>query len=108
MTRFTAVAAACFVASSCAVSDPATITPDTPDGLPGVDAGGEAIPAKTTDGADASTPPPPPPAPPQTDAGTKTTSAAKPAAGEVVITEVMFNPSGPEPKSEWIELTNTT
>lgn len=46
-------------------------------------------------GRDASVPP--------VDAGP---AGAKPAAGEVLITEVMYNPSGPEPDEEWIEITN--
>jgi hypothetical protein len=29
-------------------------------------------------------------------------------AGELLVTEVMFNPTGTEPDSEWIELHNTT
>jgi hypothetical protein len=34
--------------------------------------------------------------------------APKPAQGEVLITEVMYNPSTPEPASEWFEVHNTT
>jgi hypothetical protein len=34
--------------------------------------------------------------------------APKPAQGEVLITEVMYNPSTPEPESEWFEVHNTT
>ena len=34
--------------------------------------------------------------------------AAKPVQGEVLITEVMFNPTGTEPDAEWFELHNTT
>ena len=34
--------------------------------------------------------------------------AALPTQGEVLITEVMFNPSGTEPDDEWIEVTTTT
>jgi hypothetical protein len=104
MTRFPAVAAACFVALSCAVSEPADTTPDIVPGLPGVDAGSDPVPAKTTTGADAAVPPPPPAPPPDE----KSAALDKPGPGDVLITEVMFNPSGPEPKSEWIELTNTT
>jgi hypothetical protein len=47
---------------------------------------------------DASQPPPPPPPP----------TASKPAQGEVVISEVMYDPSGPDPAGEWIEVYNTT
>ncbi|MDF2693812.1 MAG: hypothetical protein K0S65_2195 [Labilithrix sp.] len=39
------------------------------------------------------------------DSGTGT--AVKPAQGEVVISEVMFNPSTTEPDTEWIEIYNT-
>lgn len=31
-----------------------------------------------------------------------------PSPGDLVITEVMFDPSGPEPQSEWFEVYNTT
>jgi hypothetical protein len=34
--------------------------------------------------------------------------ASKPTQGEVLITEVMYDPSGVEPASEWFELYNTT
>ncbi len=33
-------------------------------------------------------------------------TAVKPAAGDVLISEVMYNPSGVEPDSEWIEIAN--
>jgi hypothetical protein len=109
MSRTSASVAACFVALSCAVSDPAQVTPDVTAGLPNVDAGNDPVPAKGTTGAeqvdDASAPPPPshaPPPPPPSPTN------AKPGVADVVITEVMYNPSGPEPKSEWLELWNAT
>lgn len=37
-----------------------------------------------------------------------TPSASKPSQGEVLITEVMYDPFGNEPASEWIELHNRT
>jgi hypothetical protein len=44
---------------------------------------------------------------PAPDAGASpTTPAPKPTAGEVLVTEVMFNPSGSEPDAEWIEVYN--
>ncbi len=50
---------------------------------------------KTTQ--DSGNPPPPPPPPPTT---------PMPSAGEIAISEVMYNPSGSEPDEEWIEITN--
>jgi hypothetical protein len=44
------------------------------------------------------------------DAGTDAGDAsvvAPPAVGDLVITEVMFNPSGPQPAAEWFEVYNT-
>lgn len=100
----------------CAMSTPADLTPDIDPNLPGLDAGYDPRPApgqpdadagasieeqpdgstqKPTSGMDAgvdATPPPP--------------TAPKPTAGEVLITEVMFATSTPEPQSEWIELHN--
>jgi Lamin Tail Domain len=43
--------------------------------------------------------PPPPPPPP---------GVSKPKAGEVIISELLYDPSGTEPDNEWIELFNTT
>lgn len=105
MSRFSAAAAACLVASSCAVSEPVAVTPDVDPELPTVDGGSAGIPAKTTDGADAAALAPPP-SPHGPDAAVA--ALDRPGPGDVVITEVMFNPSGPEPRSEWFELTNKT
>jgi hypothetical protein len=115
--------AACVVAFSaggCAMSSPADLTPDLDPTLPGVDAafdpspaeGGRKPPPPEPDGGsvdddpvDAATPtvtkdaggvdsaPPPPTVP-------------KPAPGEVLITEVMYDSFGTEPDSEWFELYN--
>jgi hypothetical protein len=38
--------------------------------------------------------------------GNQPPAAPKPAAGEVLVTEVMYNPSGTEPDAEWIEVYN--
>ncbi len=66
--------------------------PSPPPPPPPSDAGGGA--------ADSAPPPPPPPPPPP--------GVTKPAAGEVIVSEVMYDPSGTEPDNEWIELFNTT
>jgi Lamin Tail Domain len=61
----------------------------------------------------------PPPPPPAKDAGTAKDASthdaappppgpAKPKPGEVLITEVLYDPSGTEPDNEWLELFNTT
>lgn len=107
------------VASSaaCAMSSPADLTPNLNPDLPGIDAGSNALPtpgshpgsgdagsggtdtsddagAKAAFGGDAAgvdaAPPPP--------------SVPKPAAGEVLVTEIMYSTLTPEPASEWIEL----
>lgn len=62
----------------------------------------DAAPLPTTEpplpDPDGSTPPTPEPSP----------GATLPSQGEVVVSEVMFNPSGTEPDAEWFELHNTT
>lgn len=102
----------------CAMSSPADLTPDVDMTLPGVDAayephpapGPQGLPAHEKDsGTGEKTPPdpmdsgstPPPDAAPVVDAGP---ALAKPSAGEVLITEVMFAPTTPEPTTEWLEL----
>ncbi len=42
------------------------------------------------------------------DAGDSGTAPPKPAPGEILVTEVMFDPSGAEPANEWFEVLNTT
>jgi hypothetical protein len=67
-------------------------------------------------GDDSSSPPPPPPPPPSKDGGSQPDAgsdsappgAIKPVAGDLLITEVMYDPSGTEPDQEWFELYNTT
>jgi hypothetical protein len=73
----------------------ASSEPDGASPAPALDAGQDAKGAA----ADSAPPPPPPPPPP---------GVQKPAAGEVIISELMYDPSGTEPDNEWIELFNTT
>jgi hypothetical protein len=59
-------------------------------------------PGSTRDsGADTGTHSPAPPPPP-----TFSPDTPRAARGDVVVTEVMFDPTGPEPASEWIEIWN--
>ncbi len=44
--------------------------------------------------------------PPPEDAGPVT--GTKPSPGEILISEIMHDPSGPEPTEEWFEVTNNT
>src|SRR4051794_2715124 len=106
-----ALVPALFVAVGCAMSGPADLTPGVDTSLPGVDAAYDphAVPGSHEDGADVeggtddgSTDP---------DAGQKAIAPdaspidaappiAKPSAGEVLITEVMYATNTPEPASE--------
>lgn len=98
---------------ACAPADPAEIDPAIDPAMPSVDASSSARPAEGTTEADAGAadaskkdggkPPPPP-----KDAGPDDAApgVARPAAGEVLVTEVMYNPFGPEPGSEWFEVHN--
>ena len=43
---------------------------------------------------------------PDTGSSSNTGSGSKPTQGEVLITEVMYDPIGSEPESEWIEIHN--
>lgn len=109
-----------FFAWSCAQGGLDETSDDTDGTLPEVDASWSPKPDKARDGGsdansasstdkDASTPseeeePPPeeeenPPPPPP---------VGKPAQGEVLISEVMYDASGTEPSTEWIEVHNTT
>jgi len=63
--------------------DASAASEDSPDGSP------TKQPTKPEAGVDAAPPPP---------------TVPKPAVGEVLISEVMYTTSGPEPASEWIEL----
>jgi len=103
--------------SGCAVSSPPDITPVFDPNLPGVDAAFDPSPAEggqqtsgkpdassKADGAvpvDAGTTPTV-----KTDASVvdATPGIPRPAPGEVLITEVMYDTFGTEPDSEWIEL----
>ena len=100
--------------AACAMSSPADLTPNLNPDLPGVDAGSNAVPtpgshpgtddagsgttdagggdsgAKVAFGGDDAAPPP--------------SSVPKPAAGEILITEIMYSTFTPEPASEWIEV----
>lgn len=104
----------------CAMSGPADLTPAVDPNLPELDASYEPMPAPgggtgTSSDAGGSTG--------QTtgdsggpqsitpDSGTDTGAPVvvpKPAPGEVLITEVMYDSFGAEPASEWIEVFNTT
>lgn len=44
---------------------------------------------------------------PVADSGSDAGSGSRPSAGELLVTEVMFNPSGSEPEEEWIEVLST-
>ena len=99
----------------CAMSTPADLGPDVNPNLPGLDAAGSSHPsdpgadgstsldesddagdgdaAKATNGNDAST-----------DSSLPPIGPAKPAPGEILVTEVMYSTTGAEPASEWIEL----
>lgn len=108
----------------CAMSAPPDLTPNIDSNLPGLDASSDPVPAKgqglppksdsgsgesgepdsgrsTTDaGAKPGTP---------SDSGVDSApppATSKPAPGEVLITEVMYDSSGTEPQAEWIELHN--
>lgn len=80
------------------------------DGAPAADGGdpllgdgGAADSTSSTDGRGPSDAPPDPSAAPETGAG-----AVLPLVGEVVVSEVLYNPTGTEPAEEWFELYNTT
>jgi Lamin Tail Domain len=100
----------------CAMSPPADLTPGVDTNLPGLDAAYNPQPgdpgyvdsgAPADDAADSSSekqPLVPPDA--AVDATPPPPVAPKPAAGEVLITEVMYTTAGPEPASEWLELHN--
>jgi hypothetical protein len=108
--------------AACAMSAPADLTPNLNPDLPGLDAGSNAMPtpgsrpgafdagsgagtsdtsddggAKAAFGGDAA----------DADAAPLPSSVPKPAAGEVLITEIMYSTFTPEPASEWIELYST-
>ena len=103
------------VSTGCAMSSPADLTPDLDPSIPGLDAGSNPTPGRPgTDGTDAGTDPSGSSG--GTDAGGKSAFSGdgggadaapalpKPAAGEILITEVMYSTFLPEPASEWIEI----
>jgi hypothetical protein len=89
-------------------------TEDQDPNAPEIDAGfhpkrvqGDDEPATTpTAPATTSTTPPPRPTTPVADAAPITPSAPIAAHGDVVISEIMYDPTGPEPASEWFEVHN--
>lgn len=113
-----AVVAGTAVAVGCAMSAPASIDPEANPSLPGVDAAYSATPVNggssgssgSNEAADASTDAPThegSDASPPADAGDAAPPGPpKPAQGEVVISEIMYDPFGAEPASEWFEVAN--
>lgn len=105
------VGGALSVASGCAMSAPADLSPEIDTNLPGLDASSNAVPtqpgrdaSEAADAPDGSTPKQEVGDDAGTDAAPPPPTAPKPAPGEVLITEVMYATTGPEPASEWIEL----
>ena len=108
----------CLGAAGCAMSAPADLSPEVAPNLPGVDAAYDPVPGQSAkdsgvderggEVADSSTPDQP--LNTASDAGVDAAPVppvvVKPAAGEVLITEVMYTTTGPEPASEWFELHN--
>jgi len=101
-------------ALGCAVSSPVDLAPMIDPSLPGVDAGNNAVPGRpgaggTDAGGDASGSNE---GNGGSDSGAKSafadddagTGLPKPAAGEVLITEITYSTFTPEPASEWIEV----
>lgn len=110
------------VGIGCAVTEPAEIIETGDPSLPPVDAGSASDPSRATgvdEDAEASAPSfsaPPleagvdaasPLAPDASPIADATTGPPHPLAGEVLITEVMYNPFALEPSSEWFEILNT-
>jgi len=100
---------------ACAMSDPANLDPTIDPSLPQIDASSTANPTpgtmpgekdsgtgRTEEDEDSGTTAP--------DAGKDsappTPVAPKPAAGEILVSEIMYDSSGSEPQQEWIELYN--
>jgi hypothetical protein len=115
-----AVLTAGAISIGCAMSSPADVPPTIDPSLPAVDAGNNPVPGRPgADGSDASADASGPngngngnaatedggsgakPAFAGDDAGS---GLPKPAAGEVLITEITYSTFTPEPASEWIEI----
>lgn len=114
---------------ACAVSDPADLTPETNATVPEADAGPSvSMPPSSSSSSGSSGSSSGSSGDPQdagSDAGASKDAGAtkdaggpakdagvvapgsKPVQGEVLLTEVMYDPSGAEPKAEWIEVHNT-
>lgn len=95
----------------CAMSAPADLSPEVDGHLPGVDAAFDPVPGEPGQDAAAreaedSGPTEEPIGTPDAavDTGPPGPTIPKPTAGEVLITEVMYTTTGPEPASEWFEL----
>jgi hypothetical protein len=95
---------------ACAVGDGAELRPEIDPTMPSVEAPNDPRPAQPTGSA------PPEDAADSPDDGESERAAApsdagatapRPLPGDVLITEVMYDPSTPEPSTEWLELYNT-
>jgi len=106
------VAGGLSVASAgCAMSAPADLSLNNDQNIPGLDAAYDPVPgqpgkdaASREVGEDSGSTGEPIPEP---DAGADAAlgpTVPKPTAGEVLITEIMYTTTGPEPASEWFEL----
>lgn len=114
---FTGVIVLAGAAGGCATSEPADLGPDIDPTLPGVDAsqGSNPLPGNTgtndsgtaSSGGDAKDAGAKPAAVPDAAPVDAAPVVPKPAPGEVLITEIMYNTlKGAEPDAEWIELHN--
>jgi hypothetical protein len=101
--------------AGCAMSGPADLTPTLDPTIPGLDAGGNPTPAPGqtgpggaagagSNGADDGGPNPTPAFAGDGGGVDAAPALPKPAAGELLVTEIMYSTFTPEPASEWIEL----
>ena len=117
MVRFSGSVAGVLAAMivGCAISAPADLSSgEVNTNLPGLEAGNSPVPGmpddrdaaspETNDAPDSSTAKQPVVPDAGVDAEPPTPTVPKPTVGEVIISEVMYTTSGPEPASEWIEL----
>jgi hypothetical protein len=104
-----------------AIEDASSIDSTLPDDDDGPSKAGKGSgssqtvpPSSSSDPSAPSDEDPSPGAPPSGDAGStpkpppSSGGATKPASGEILISEVMFDPSGTEPAGEWFELYNAS